>query len=116
MAKGLRKMVGKEYKGTQRTRKAVHGNKLRGAGEMEISHKCTIFREPYEVKVSRAGLTGGMGKRTVRQRALCLPSRVTEGYLRLTEKMLCEQRRNRRELPMWIGGEVTNALKEAADP
>ena len=41
---------------------------------MEISHKCTIFREPCEVKVSRTGLTGGMGKRTARQRALCLPS------------------------------------------
>jgi len=66
---------------------------------MEISYKCTIFREPCEVKVSRTGLTGGMGRRTARQRALCLPTRVTEGYLRLTKKLLCEQRRNLQWLP-----------------
>ena len=34
----------------------------------------SFSREPYEAKVSRTGLTGGMGRRTVRQRALCLPS------------------------------------------
>src|SRR5262249_58895749 len=34
----------------------------------------SLSREPYEAKVSRTGLTGGMGRRTVRQRALCLPS------------------------------------------
>ena len=34
----------------------------------------SLCREPYEAKVSRTGLTGGMGRRTVRQRALCLPS------------------------------------------
>src|SRR5215831_2624309 len=34
-------------------------------------------REPYEAKVSRTGLTGGMGRRTVRQRALCLPTMVS---------------------------------------
>src|SRR3954454_15709035 len=77
MAKALRERVGKQYKGTQRTRKAVHG-------------ECTVelakwtppiisrSREPYEAKVSRTGLTGGMGRRTVRQRALCLPSGVAE--------------------------------------
>ena len=73
MAKGLRGRVGKQYKGTQRTRKAVHGE-----GSVELA-KWTLpiiplCREPYEVKVSRTGLTGGMGRRTVRQRALCLPS------------------------------------------
>ena len=36
----------------------------------------SLSREPYEAKVSRTGLTGGMGRRTVRQRALCLPSKV----------------------------------------
>jgi hypothetical protein len=35
-----------------------------------------LCREPYEAKVSRTGLTGGMGRRTVRQRALCLPSKA----------------------------------------
>jgi hypothetical protein len=34
----------------------------------------SLSREPYEAKVSCTGLTGGMGRRTVRQRALCLPS------------------------------------------
>src|SRR5213594_1577771 len=36
----------------------------------------SLCREPYEAKVSRTGLTGGMGRRTVRQRALCLPSQA----------------------------------------
>src|SRR5262249_5138284 len=44
----------------------------------------SLSREPYEAKVSRTGLTGGMGRRTVRQRALCLPSgnscRLKTGY------------------------------------
>ena len=77
MAKGLRERVGKQYTGTQRTRNAVHG-------------ECTVelakwtfpiisrSREPYEAKVSRTGLTGGMGRRTVRQRALCLPTQVVQ--------------------------------------
>src|SRR2546427_8628246 len=75
MAKGLRGRVGKQYKGTQRTRKAVHGE-----GSVELAKWTfpiiSLFREPYEAKVSRTGLTGGMGKRTVRQRALCLPSKA----------------------------------------
>jgi hypothetical protein len=58
MAKALRERVGKEYKGTQRTRKAVHG-----ACAVELAKwKCPIIslsREPYEAKVSRTGLTGG---------------------------------------------------------
>jgi len=65
MAKALRERVGKQYTSTQRTRKAVHG-------------ECTVelakwtfpiisrSREPYEVKVSRTGLTGGLGRRAVR--------------------------------------------------
>jgi hypothetical protein len=83
MAKALRERVGKQYTGTQRTRKAVHG-------------ECTVelakwtfpiisrSREPYEVKVSRTGLTGGMGRRTVRQRALCLPSRGHRRVVRVS--------------------------------
>src|SRR5205814_3691344 len=75
MAKALRERVGKQYKGTQRTRKAVHG-------ECSVELAKWIFlvislcREPYEAKVSRTGLTGGMGRRAVRQRALCLPSKA----------------------------------------
>jgi len=44
----------------------------------------SLCREPYEAKVSRTGLTGGMGRRTVRQRALCLPS---DKYDRLTRRL-----------------------------
>src|SRR3989442_1238835 len=73
MAKALRERVGKQYKGTQRTRKAVHGE-----GTVKLAKWTfpiiSLCREPYEAKVSRTGLTGGMGRRTVRQRALCLPS------------------------------------------
>jgi hypothetical protein len=67
--------VGKQYKGTQRTRKAVHGEcsvELAKWTFLVIS----LCREPYEAKVSRTGLTGGMGRRAVRQRALCLPSKA----------------------------------------
>src|SRR5262249_60851063 len=78
-AKGLRERVGKQYKGTQRTRKAVHGE-----GTVELAKWTfpiiSLCREPYEAKVSRTGLTGGMGRRTVRQRALCLPSEGNARY------------------------------------
>src|SRR5205809_6396169 len=72
-AKAPRERVGKQNKGTQSTRKAVHGE---CAVEMAKWTFPIIFlcREPYEAKVSRTGVTGGMGRRTVRQRALCLPS------------------------------------------
>ena len=65
MAKGLRERVGKQYKGTQRTRKAVHG-------ECSVELAKWTFpvisrsREPYEAKVSRTGLTGGLGRRATR--------------------------------------------------
>ena len=75
MAKALRERVGKQYKGTQRTRKAVHGECTVELAKWTFPI-ISLFREPYEAKVSRTGLTGGMGKRTVRQRALCLPSKA----------------------------------------
>ena len=73
MAKALRERVGKQYKGTQRTRKAVHGECTVELAKWTFPI-ISLSREPYEAKVSRTGLTGGMGRRTVRQRALCLPS------------------------------------------
>ena len=79
MAKALRERVGKQYTGTQRTRNAVHGEctvELAKWTFLVIS----LCREPYEAKVSRTGLTGGMGRRTVRQRALCLPSEGNNSY------------------------------------
>src|SRR4029434_2489039 len=75
MAKGLRERVGKQYKGTQRTRKAVHGECTVELAKWTFPI-ISLSREPYEAKVSRTGLTGGMGRRTVRQRALCLPSKA----------------------------------------
>ena len=76
MAKAPRERVGKQYTGTQRTRKAVHGECTVELAKWTFPI-ISLAREPYEAKVSRTGLTGGMGRRTVRQRALCLPSNLT---------------------------------------
>src|SRR5438445_6077516 len=73
MAKGLRERVGKRYKGTQRTHKAVHGECTVELAKWTFPI-ISLSREPYEAKVSRTGVTGGMGRRTVRQRALCIPT------------------------------------------
>src|SRR5256712_13428814 len=73
LGSALRERVGKQYKGTQRTRKAVHGECTVELAKWTFPI-ISLCREPYEAKVSRTGLTGGMGRRTVRQRALCLPS------------------------------------------
>ncbi len=75
MAKALRERVGQQYKGTQRTRKAVHGECTVELAKWTFP-VISLSREPYEAKVSRTGLTGGMGRRTARQRALCLPSKA----------------------------------------
>jgi hypothetical protein len=65
MAKAVRERVGKPYPGTQRTRKAVHGE-----GTVELATWTfpiiALCREPYEAKASRPGLTGGLGRRAVR--------------------------------------------------
>ena len=65
LGSALRERVGKRYKGTQRTRKAVHGE-----GSVELAKWTfpiiSLSREPYEAKVSRTGLTGGLGKRAIR--------------------------------------------------
>ncbi len=85
-AKAPRERVGTQYKGTQRTRKAVHGE-----CSVELAKWTfpiiSLAREPYEAKVSRTGLTGGMGRRTVRQRALCLPSKATYMAKALRERV-----------------------------
>src|SRR6266699_5810545 len=84
-AKAPRERVGTQYKGTQRTRKAVHGEctvELAKWTFLIIS----LSREPYEAKVSRTGLTGGMGKCTVRQRALCLPSKAVHTRVKRRER------------------------------
>ncbi len=72
-AKALRARGGKQDKGPQRTRQAVHG-----ACPVELAQGTfpiiSLWREPYEANVSRTGLTGGMGRRAVRERALILPT------------------------------------------
>src|SRR3954469_13036926 len=80
MAKALRERGGKQYTGTQRTRKAVHGECTVELAKWTLPI-ISLSREPYEAKVSRTGLTGGTGRRTVRQRALCLPSGVVKAPL-----------------------------------
>jgi hypothetical protein len=57
-AKALRERVGKQYKGTQRTRKAVHGECAVELAKWTFPI-ISFSREPYEAKVSRTGLTGG---------------------------------------------------------
>ena len=75
---------------------------------------------PANHNPSHAVEGGGAGKTTYHDgyasRACAQVIRITEGYLRLTEKLLGEQRRNLQELPTGIGGEVTHALVGAADP
>ena len=60
MAKAPREMAGKQYKGTQRTRKAVHGECTVELVKWTLPVR-SFSREPYEAKVSRTGLTGGRG-------------------------------------------------------
>jgi hypothetical protein len=94
MAKALRERVEKQYTGTQRTRKAVHGEctvELAKWTFLIIS----LCREPYEAKVSRTGLTGGMGRRTVRQRALCLPSGAYERHLNAEQHQVGKENTHR---------------------
>ena len=60
MAKALRERVGKQYTGTQRTRKAVHGECTVELAKWTFPI-ISLCREPYEAKVSRTGLTGAWG-------------------------------------------------------
>ena len=55
-------------------------------------------------------------QRGLTSRACSQVRRITERYLRLTEKLLHEQRRNLMKLPLGIGGEDANASSGAADP
>ena len=73
MAKALRERVGKQYTGTQRTRKAVHGEYTVELAKWTFPI-ISLCREPYEAKVSRTGLTGGMRRRTATHRAVGLPN------------------------------------------
>jgi len=59
MAKAPRERVGKQYKGTRRTRNAVHGE-----GSVELAKwtfpVISLCREPYEVKACAMSRTEGI--------------------------------------------------------
>src|SRR5215470_10417765 len=55
MAKALRERVEKQYTGTQRTRKAVHGECTVELAKWTFL-VIALCREPYEAKVSRPGV------------------------------------------------------------
>src|SRR5215469_13359301 len=55
MAKALRQRVGNQYTGTQRTRKAVHGECTVELAKWTFPI-ISLCREPYEAKVSRTGV------------------------------------------------------------
>ena len=88
MAKGLREKVGKQYTGTQRTRKAVHGECTVELAKWTFPIIVSFSREPYEVESLTYGSHGGheetyrkatrlvptQWRRTARQRALILPT------------------------------------------
>ena len=57
MAKALRERVGKQYKGTQRTRKAVHGECTVELAKWTFPI-ISLCREPYEAKVCTYGSNG----------------------------------------------------------
>ena len=59
MAKGLREKVGKQYTGTQRTRKAVHGECTVELAKWTFPIIVSFSREPYEVVSLTYGSNGG---------------------------------------------------------
>ena len=74
LGSGLRGRVGKQYTGTQRTRKAVHGE-----GTVELA-KWTFpiisrSREPYEAKVCAVSRTEGIATRGGRSSGHMTPRR-----------------------------------------
>ena len=75
MAKALRERVGQQYTGTQRTRKAVHGECT-----VELAKwKCPITslsREPYEAKVCAVSRTDGIATRGGRSSGPMTPRRT----------------------------------------
>ena len=94
MAKDLREKVWKQYTGTRRTRKAVHGECSVELAKWTFPIIVSFSREPYEVESLTYGSNGGheetyrkatrlvptQWRRTVRQRALCLPSEGNDLY------------------------------------
>src|SRR5215471_16548331 len=98
MAKDLREKVGKQYTGTRRTRQAVHGECSVELAKWTFPVIVSFSREPCEYESLTHGSNGGYGetyreatrpvptqwRRTVRQRALCLPSRGHRRVVRVS--------------------------------
>src|SRR6266851_2621107 len=74
MAKALRERVGKQYKGTQRTRKAVHGECSVELAKWTLPI-ISLSREPYEAKVCAVSRTDEIATRGGRSSGLMTPRR-----------------------------------------
>ena len=77
MAKALRERVGKQYKGTQRTRKAVHGECTVELAKWTFPI-ISLCREPYEAKVCAVSRTDGIATRGGRSSGSMTPRRTTD--------------------------------------
>src|SRR5215475_12565158 len=102
MAKALREKVGKQYKGTRRTRQAVHGECSVELAKWTFPVIVSFSREPCEYESLTHGSNGGYGetyreamrpvptqwRRTVRQRALCLPTSSSDHSGRVSSMLL----------------------------
>jgi len=74
MAKALRERVGQQYKGTQRTRKAVHGECTVELAKWTLPI-ISLCREPYEAKVCAVSRTDGIATRGGRSSGSMTPRR-----------------------------------------
>jgi len=75
MAKALRERVGQQYKGTQRTRKAVHGECTVELAKWTLPI-ISLCREPYEAKVCAVSRTDGIATRGGRSSGPMTPRRT----------------------------------------
>src|SRR5216684_2924845 len=74
MAKAPRERVGKQYKGTQRTRKAVHGECTVELAKWTFPI-ISLSREPYEAKACAVSRTDGIATRGGRSSGFMTPRR-----------------------------------------
>ena len=73
----------------------------------------SLFREPCAVKAASTVLTGGLGRRTARQRALILPTPCTTAVRDLEAPRPAYQGRGRPPKPSW---QSVTVWRHALDP
>src|SRR5215831_3105528 len=73
----------------------------------------SLFREPCAVKAASTVLTGGLGRRTARQRALILPTPCTTTVRDLEAPLPAYQGRGRPPKPPW---QSVTAWRQALEP